>query len=471
MRYVKIISAAIVLAVCVAVVYQLIGKKEREIKEDFSNRYFIQNNIKTVEDIIKTNQITEIHIVNPNGEFNFAPNEYGEWMITQPIRTKAGAQMVNSMLKTLVFMEVDRVVEKNPDELEKYGLKNPDIKIKYRLEGSDEWHRIHFGRRSPVEGSYYAMDPDKGEVVLVNYQYKFDFNATLHEYRERQLFPAFSSKPDFISLDFKNKSYHFKLDYKYKLWRMEKPKRAIAEKKKMQSVINMLTNMQIIAFLPPEKIPDAPGFDAPALVLELKLPDLGKKKLVIGKRFPDKKGYRYAKSTAHDSIFLAREQLWLEKIPKKLREVESNRALRLFGARAKTISFRKNGEELKLINTKKPRKWTIFGHEDLKFDFLALRKTVKKINSFKIRERTWISADQAIKSDFGFDNPSAIITIIYREDSERPDYEAVFGDEDVSGKYVYLYSTIDPQVRLVDKEILYKIPVEAEHFTHTKREE
>lgn len=464
MKYIKIISAAVVLAICVAAAYQLLGKRERRIKEEFSDKYFIQNEVETEDDIIKPNQIVEIHIVNPQGELNFVRNEQGGWLITQPVRTAADAKSADGMTRTLVFMEVDRVVEKNSANLERYGLESPDIKIRYRLRGSDEWHKIHFGRRSPVEGSYYAMDPDKGEVVLVNYQYKFEFNGNLQGYRDRRLFTSLSSNPDSIYLDFKDKSYYFRRDYTYKLWRMEKPQRAIARNKEVESIINLLDNTRIAAFLPPDERPEETGFDNPSLALTLELPDSGVKKLVVGNAVPDKEGFRYAKSSDRDDVFLVREELWLEKIPQILDEAEGDRPLRFFLPGAEEITFRKNGKELKFIRKGRGGRWKISGSEELELDFMALRKVVKKLNDFKIRERTWVSANEANQSGFGFDNPAAIIAIKYREAAMRPDYKAVFGDEDPSGEYVYLYSTLDPQIRLVDKEILRQIPVEAQNF-------
>jgi len=466
MKYLKLISAAVAMAVCVAAIYLLLGKREREIKKEYSEKYFIQNNVKTEDDIIKPRQIVEIHVVNPNGEFNFARDEDGEWLITQPVRTAADAITVESLARSLVFMTVDRVVEKNPEEPGKYGLDNPDIKIKYRLKDGGEWHRIYFGRRSPVEGSYYAMAPDEGEVVLVNYQYKFPFNGTLLEYRQRKLFPSFTTKLDSIKLDFKDKSYHFKWDYSYEFWRMEKPRKVIADKKKVNSVANILSGLNIADFVPPESVSEEMGFDDPSLVLTLELSDLGEEKLVIGDEVPGKAWLRYAKSNGHEGVFLVRGSIWFDEIPKILKETENKRALMFSPAGAREMIFRKNGKELKFVKKNRKKKWKIAGKEDLKLDAPLVRKTVRELYRYEIRGRTWIDATEANEAGFGFDDPSATIEINYREGAKRPDYRAVFGDEDPSGKYVYLYSTIDPMVRLVDKEIIQKIPVKAEHFIY-----
>ena len=178
MKQRKLAIVVLILIVSIAAALYAIKRNREKNVRKFIEEHAIQSNAKNLSEIISPDMIDEMLIYNPSGQFRLRKDQNGEWMLIEPIQTRANQDDIVILPEILADMKVASRVEKTPKTLPIYGLDNPDIKVKYKVKGSQNWREIDFGRRSPIAGNYYAMDPARGEVILVPYAISASLSGT-----------------------------------------------------------------------------------------------------------------------------------------------------------------------------------------------------------------------------------------------------------------------------------------------------
>ncbi|GEM_PF-6522935 len=460
-----VVSALILIGGILLARYTIQWKRQKD-SDAIKKTLLAQRNAGTPDEIVTPDKIVEMHIINHFGEFHLERNEFGKWIITKPTSAKADPQILDSFPKVLVGMRIDPVNRK-PKNLEPYGLDEPDIKVKYRirLKNKDFWQQIYFGRRSPVQGSYYALDPDKGDVMLIPFELKFLFNLRLVDLRDKSIVTLPHLKITRLVLRFPDKTYEFIRDRKTNEWWVEKPVAGLADSGKIGAVLSKMNRQEKIAF--PEISGDdkETGFDSPALILSLYDPNAVEKTITIGAKAKrkGKETLRYAKIENEDGIFLLDGAFWLDEVSKAMKTPLWERAYFRFRGRMRSIHCEKDGVGFTMSRSGKKPKWKVVGMENRTPEFLKFRNELKII--FNMPQQGYVGATATEAADrFGLDKPKAFIHIHYVEKVRVKEQKLFFGKTDPSGKYVYTYSNLNPYIRLVDKKALDLIPTNPEKF-------
>ena len=101
------------------------------------------------------------------GDATTLRKEGGVWQVTQPITAVASESEVSGITSALGQMEVGRVVDENPTNLNDYGLSNPRIQIDFKAAGDKDYKKLLVGDTSPTGSDIFARRNDDKQVFLV----------------------------------------------------------------------------------------------------------------------------------------------------------------------------------------------------------------------------------------------------------------------------------------------------------------
>src|SRR6266545_3113918 len=74
---------------------------------------------------LASDKIEEIKVMTAGGDATTVKKESGGWQVAQPVATKADESEVSALASALSSLEITRVIDENPTNLNDYGLSNP----------------------------------------------------------------------------------------------------------------------------------------------------------------------------------------------------------------------------------------------------------------------------------------------------------------------------------------------------------
>jgi hypothetical protein len=146
----------------------------REAKEQQAKKVF-QVQEDEISDLALIKGQEEIHLVKKGKE----------WFLDKPIKAKADAQMVSSMLTALAHLEKERDLGA-AEGLQPFGLDKPTLVVAFTAQGKPQ--RLIFGNKAPGDRSYYARKDEARQILLVRAVEKDTLDRQLSGIRDKTLF-------------------------------------------------------------------------------------------------------------------------------------------------------------------------------------------------------------------------------------------------------------------------------------------
>jgi hypothetical protein len=302
MKFRTTLIAALLLAVFGAYVYFFEYKKAEEEKKQ-------EEEEKTVFSI-DWEKLQGLAITNAHGTFlvekvakeaeegEDAGTKADEWRIVEPLKADAENSAINGLVSNLKGAKVEQVVTETAEELEPFGLEEPEITVVVLVaEGEESPAPLLLGGKSPIGHNSYAMIEGQDKVLLLSTHLVPQFDKDLYELRHKKLF-AFKRE------DVERLRIHRVDEPEVEIvregdrWQLVRPLRGRADETEVDKILNKLTTLKAESFNDeePEDLA-AYGLDRPVWKVEVVLkPDQTKATLLIGSIYQEKgKGYLYAK--------------------------------------------------------------------------------------------------------------------------------------------------------------------------------
>ena len=111
--------------------------------------------------------IDELQIRNATGATSRVRREGGSWKLVEPVTADADNGIVGTVTTNLASLEVQRVVDENPQDLAQYGLNPARIEVGFRLRDQKDFQRLLVGDKTPTGGDFYAKRPNENRVFLI----------------------------------------------------------------------------------------------------------------------------------------------------------------------------------------------------------------------------------------------------------------------------------------------------------------
>ena len=331
MKFRTTLIAALLLAVFGAYVYFFEYKKAEEEKKQEEEEKKVFS--------IDWEKLKGLEIRNAHGTFRVeklaqeaeeggtagAPKT--EWRIVEPLKTDAEDSALNGLVSNLKGVKVEEVVTKSEsaEDLEPFGLKEPEIRIDVLVSGAEQAPKpILIGGKSPIGYNSYAMREGGDEVLLLSTHLTPQFEKGLYDLRHKKLF-AFKRDDVERMRILRSGEPEVELVREGDEWEMVHPMRARASKTEVDNILNKLTTLKAESFddEAPQDL-DAYGLENPVWKIEVVLkPDQTKATLLIGSMHEGEgKGYLYAKRGERPTVVSLGLELvgTIAKEPQELRE-------------------------------------------------------------------------------------------------------------------------------------------------------
>ena len=218
----------------------------------------------------EADKVEEIKVMSAAGDATTLRKEGGVWKVTQPITAAASESEVSGITSALGQMEVGRVVDENPTNLNDYGLSNPRIQIDFKAAGDKEYKKLLVGDKSPTGSDIFAKRNDDKQVFLIPSFQETSLNRTTFDLREKSVLKFDREKVDGIDVTSGGKTLTVAKEGAD--WKITKPVQTKADFGSVEGLVGRLQSVQmksIVADNPPAADLKKYGLDKPAATVNL----------------------------------------------------------------------------------------------------------------------------------------------------------------------------------------------------------
>lgn len=275
--------------------------------------YFLISNLKLFETdkyIYNFNEgknkvsISEITVSSKDRNYDFV-KKGNEWTMVKPAPYKLDQDVMKSAENTLLVMSPESEVEKKPADLGKYGLDNPETKIRFKLDNGTE-RTLLIGSQTSVSSIYYAKDADSPVVYTITYGTVNTFTAPVSDFRDKTLLAVDINKLKSFTF-FKDGAEQFKvanLEEEGKLkWKVVEPVQEDTRGDIYTSILRNIAQLKISDFIEDKASNMAQyGLDKPAYAVTL-TEEGGKSQTLYYGKFDQEKQSAYIRVDNGEAVY------------------------------------------------------------------------------------------------------------------------------------------------------------------------
>ena len=260
----KLIAILIAVIVVFTAAYCIIDKRvTTKETEQFSSTPII--NIFNFD----TSNITDLLIVNSDGEFDFAM-ENNNWVSKSSEQFKFNPYMLNDIANYMSSLQAIEIIVESANDLSLYGLDSPKNIITCTTSDSNKYI-LEVGNESITKDSYYVKKQGENTIYSINYAIGSVFNTSRESLKEIYLFDSLLSDVISVSLEHEGTIAYDVTKSDSLGWIMNEPlyieRTNVA---KLSGMIDTIIRINIANFIQ-EDLQDYTdyGFDNPSYILEI----------------------------------------------------------------------------------------------------------------------------------------------------------------------------------------------------------
>ena len=138
---------------------------------------------------LEADAIVELEITAANGDVTRLERSAGSqsWAMRSPVEGAADDNRATAIAGALESLEIVRVVEAEPADLEPFGLADPVVDVGFRTDGDTALRHLLIGDTTPTGGDRYALSDDDPRVFLIASFRESTLNRTTFDLRDRSI--------------------------------------------------------------------------------------------------------------------------------------------------------------------------------------------------------------------------------------------------------------------------------------------
>ena len=241
--------------------------------------------------------LTELQVRAEDGTVTELRQDDGAWRVVAPVETAADDVAATSVAASLATLEINRVLEEGPVDLEPFGLDAPALDVSFAAAGDSQ--RLLVGDATPTGADRYAKLDGSDRVFLIAGYHSTSFNKTAFDSagQDRPRLRSGRARPAEIASG--GETIEFSKDGDD--WRLAAPLAAAADFGAVEGLIGSLGGGQMRAVESETADALEPfGLDAPAHTISLHAGS-ATATLHVGAETPD--GTYYARDAARPLVF------------------------------------------------------------------------------------------------------------------------------------------------------------------------
>lgn len=212
--------------------------------------------------------VRELEVRAEDGAVTELRQDDGVWRLVAPVEAAADDVSATSLAATLSSLEINRVLDEGPVDLEPFGLEAPAIEIGVAADGGDGRQRLLIGDETPTGSDRYAKLDASDRVFLIPGYHRTTLNKTTFDLRDKTLLDFDRDALDRLEVMSGERTIGFARDGDD--WRLAEPLEAAADFGTVEGLIGSLGSgrMRAVASESADAL-DEYGLDAPAHTVSL----------------------------------------------------------------------------------------------------------------------------------------------------------------------------------------------------------
>ena len=245
---------------------------------------------------VESDKIDELIVKSESGERTSLKKTGSEWQIVAPVAAPTDGAAVSGLTSNLSSLELQRVIEENPQDLTEYGLAQPRLEVTFKAGGQE--HRLQIGRKTPAATDLYAKLGDQKRVFLIPGFVDTTFNKTTFDLRDKTVLKVDRDKIEAVSITSPKRTLQFaKADGE---WKLTVPVKARADFTTVDGLVSRLNTLQMKSIVVPETASLVEyGLDKPEVAIQLGAGS-SQATLLVGKTAGE--GVVYAKDQSRPAV-------------------------------------------------------------------------------------------------------------------------------------------------------------------------
>jgi hypothetical protein len=360
---------------------------------------------------LSSDDVERINFKTEEETITFTKEGEDNWLISEPIEAKADKYEVDRIANDFSSLEIDRVVEDEPKDLEKYGIPQKEISLKFK--DREEPVRVLVGLENPLDQKFFAKRDDETRVVLISSTHKTLFEKKLFDFREKNIFKL--ETDDVKGINLRSGDIQWEAEFEEDDWFLKKPVVSLAKKNDITSLISSLSDLKAKEFVSEEKTDEELKkfmLDEPEHTITLKMPLENQEVTFLIQKTEDK---LYATTSLSPKIIEVEDTI-LSKLEKDPIEIRDTEVADFYSWEVNKVSIERGDLSLTVVEEKEEDKWHFDSAEGEEADKDKIDEFVRKIEALQAEE--FIDPPLNI-SEFGLEPPAAKVTIWIKEDEEK----------------------------------------------------
>ncbi len=414
---------------------------------------------------LSSDDVQKVTLKEEDKTITFQKDEEGEWLITEPFEAKADKYEVDRLADDFSDLRIERVVEKEPEELEKYGIPQKEISLWFK--DKNKPIKIFIGMENPLGNTFFAKRGDETRVVLIPSHLKSLMEKSLFDFREKNIFKF--ETDDVKSVKLRAKKTRWEASKKEEKWFFKNPVHALAKTSKIDDILSSLSNLKAKEFVSEEKKKNDVkkyGLDRPEYEITLVMP-LENQEVTFSLHKEEDK--LYATTSLSTKIVEAEDSL-LTDLEKEAEELREKEVANFYSWEVNRLHIKMGKIDWELVKDEEDN-WHFESPIKEEADKSKIQTFIRKIESLEAIE--FIDPPLSLNlQDYGLDNPQSEIKIWVEEDEEKvKEITVLIGSEDKESKKVVVKNAGFDYLFRVGSGFLEEFPQDIKDWKPEKEEE
>jgi len=380
----------------------------------------------------------------------FQKNAEGEWLIIKPLEAKADKYEVNRLAEEFADLRIERVVDEEPADLEKYGIPKKEMSLYFK--DKEPQVKILIGMENPLDNTFFAKRENETRVVLLSSSLKNLLEKSVFDYRQKDIFKFKTDEAKSIKL--RAKKIQWEALKKEEEWFLKKPVKALVKNSKINDILYSLSNLKAKEFVSEEKTKEEIknyGLDQADYEVSLSIP-LSNQEVTFFIHKDDEKVYA---TTSLSPKIIEIEDSIISDLEKKAEELRKKEVANFYSWEVNRLHIKKGNIALTLVKDEE-NKWHFESQDKEEADKNKIETFIRKIENLEATE--FIDPPLNLK-DYGLESPQARVQIWVEEEEEKvKEITILIGSEDKEAKQMVVKNTRFEYLFKVDSAFLEEFP-------------
>src|SRR5712691_1922301 len=323
----------------------------------------------------KEDDVQGFTIISSRGEMEVA-REDGRWTIRKPKPMEADATTVGEFLRTLMLVQVSRIVDETGTDLKAYGLETPSLTVSLRLASGTQTVRV--GDAGPLSATLYAKRDDSPKVLLTTLAGRDLLIKSIQEFRRKRVLPFDPLQVTRLKIAAPRETVVLYREGQGEkvVWKIKAPVETAADQPEVKSLLFALEDLKARGFVddPKERAAKRATLGKPLATITLHEGETDR--MVSLFLDPRDNAAAYAESTAQEPLYQI-TQAAAKDLAKGLSDLRAKQLIAAEPDQVKTLVIKTGGQEYAL--SREGPDWLLDGNPKAKLDAARINMLVTRV--------------------------------------------------------------------------------------------